>query len=144
MTSESRRGLSARCRGAVLGFVMAMLVGELALHNLVAKAYYDFNLKRLELVAVVAASAGARYLPGDPDTAVRITRSSARRNGVARDEIVFVRTSSDNVVLTIRLDRKIPRYMAFLVMGLPARDISVTVSARKPDVDSGHYTSVAF
>jgi hypothetical protein len=137
MTGECRKGLAAGCRGALLGFVTVLLVAELAFHNLVARAYYDFNLRRLELIAVMAASAGAQHLPADPGAAVSAARSCAQLNGAALDEIVFIRMSSDERVLTIRLDRRIPKYMVLFFVGSARHDITVTASARRqPTTDS--------
>ena len=80
---------------------------------------------------------GAEYLPANPRAAVRIADAFAQRHGIAPAEIVFTQLSPDNSVLTIRLDRKIPSYVAVLAMGgLPARDIDVTASAWRQR--SGH------
>ena len=38
-------------------------------------------------------------------------------------------------MLTIRLDRKVPQYVALFAVGLPARDINLTVSARRKAYD---------
>ena len=94
MSSEPRRGLSRRVRLALLALTTAIVAGELAVNTLVANAYYDLNLKRLQLIAVMAVRAGAEHLPEDPNGAVRIAGSYARLNGISRDEIVFIRASS--------------------------------------------------
>ena len=125
--ADSRRRLSTHRRLALLVFVTAVLSGELAIQTRFAKAYYELNSKRLHLIGVMAVRAGAAHLPADPGMAVRVARAYAQANGVTRDEIVFIRASFDGRVLTITLDRTIPEYVALFFVGLPSRDITVTV-----------------
>ena len=139
MTGEPRRRLSIRCRAALLLLVTTLVAGELAVHTLVAKAYYDLNARRLQLIAVMAVRAGVAHLPEDRSLAVWIADSCARSNGVTHDEIVFIRASSDDQILTIRLDRRIPQYLSLFIVGLPSRDITVIASARSLAVSSRRY-----
>src|SRR5208282_3300929 len=105
-------------------------------HSIFAREYYYLNVKNLRLVALTAAKMGAVYLPTNPRAAVWIADAYVQSHGVAPAEIVFTEPSSDSNVLTIRLDRRIPLYLALLAVGLPARDISVTASAGRPS--AGH------
>lgn len=106
------------------------LSAELTVHSILAKDYYYLDIKNLQLVALAAVKAGAAYLPANPRAAVRIADAYMRSHGIAPAEIVFTKPSSDGDVLTIKLDRKIPLYLALLAVGLPTRDIRVTASAR--------------
>jgi hypothetical protein len=124
------RRLSFRTRLALIAFALIVVPIELLAHGRLAREYYDLNVDILQLTANSAVTVGARYLPAHPHAAVREANAYAERHGIARAEIVFIGLSSDNSVLTIRLERKVPRYMALLVLGgLPARDINVTASA---------------
>lgn len=100
------------------------------MHSIVARAYYSLNSQSLQLVASMGVKVGAEYLPANPRAAVRIAEAYAQDHGIAPAEIVFTECSSDNRVLTIRLDRKVRQYVALFAVGLPARDINLTVSVR--------------
>ena len=121
--------LSLRCRIMLIVFAVITLPAELIGHSIVAREYYYLNVKNIQLVALTAAKTGAQYLPADPRAAVRVANAYAKGHGIAPAEVVFTEISSDDHVLTIRLDRKIPMYVAVLALGLPARDINVTASA---------------
>ena len=113
-------------------FAVITLPTELIVYSIVAREYYYLNVKNIQLVALTAARTGAQYLPADPRAAVRVANAYAEGHGIAPAEIVFTvftEISSDDNLLTIRLDRKIPVYVAVLALGLPARDINVTASA---------------
>ena len=124
--------LSVRCRVILIALAAIILPAELIVHSIFAREYYYLNVKNLRLVALTAAKMGAVYLPTNPRAAVWIADAYAQSHGVAPAEIVFTEPSSDSNVLTIRLDRRIPLYLALLAMGLPARDIRVTASAGRP------------
>jgi hypothetical protein len=128
--------LSVRYRVILIVITAIVLPAELIVHSVVARKYYYLDVEDLKLVARTAAKTGAEYLPADPRAAVHEANAYARVHGIAPTEIVFTELSSDNTVLTIRLDRKIPLYLALLALGLPARDISVTASAGRES--SGH------
>jgi hypothetical protein len=132
--------LSLRCRVALIVFAVITLSAELIVHRFFAREYYSLNVKSIQLVALRAAKTGAQYLPANPRAAVHEAEAYAQGHGIARAEIISIELSSDNTVLTIRLDRKIARYVAVLAVGgLPARNISVTASARRqgPENDFG-------
>jgi hypothetical protein len=130
MTNREFSRLSFRWRVMLIVFPVITLPIELMVHTVLAREYYYLNVKNLRLVALTAVKMGAQYLPADPPAAVRVADAYAQRQGIARAEILFTELSPDNNVLTIKLDRKIPQYVAVLAMGgLPARDINVTASA---------------
>jgi hypothetical protein len=122
--------------------IVVLSVGEVALHTFLTTAYYVTNLRRLQLIAAMAAGAGAEHLPGNPALAVRIARSCANLNGVTGDEIVFIHTSTDNQVLTIRLDQRIPKYFALFAFGLSTPELTVTASARSLTAHRRLYASI--
>jgi hypothetical protein len=129
--------LSRRWRFTLIALALATFTAELSVHNIFAREYYYLNVKSLQLVALTAAKMGAVYLPTYPRAAVRIADAYVQSHGVAPAEIVLTELSPDGNVLTIRLDRKIPEYVALLATGgLPARDIDVTASAWRQR--SGH------
>jgi hypothetical protein len=133
MVIQQFRGLSLRCRPKSILFSITFVLGTLTAHCFIARAYYSLNSQGLGLVASMAVRMGAKYLPANPRAAIQIADADARDNGIAPAEIVFTESSSDNKVLTIRLDRKVPQYVALLAVGLPARDIDVTASAHVHD-----------
>jgi hypothetical protein len=111
-------------------FAVITFPTELMVHGIFAREYYYLYVKNLQLMALTAVKMGAVYLPADPRAALRVADAYAHSQGIASAEIVFTELSSDNNILTIRLDRKIPQYVAVIALGgLPARDISVTASA---------------
>ena len=120
--------LSLRCRIMLIVFAVITLPAELIGHSIVAREYYYLNVKNIQLVALTAAKTGAQFCRGIhqllcewPMHMRKVTESPA--------EVVFTDDLFDDHALTIRLDRKIPMYVAVLALGLPARDINVTTSA---------------
>jgi hypothetical protein len=131
VTSRQLNQLSFRCRVALVVVSIVLVPIELVAHGILAKNDYDLNVEILRVSAVAAVTVGAQYLPTDPNAAVREADAYAKSHGIARHEIIFTALSSNDTVLTIRLDRKLPRYIAVLALGgLPAREIEVTASAR--------------
>jgi hypothetical protein len=122
--------LSFRWRVMLTVLAMITLPVELLMHGAFARDYYYLNVNNLGLVALTAVKMGAQYLPTDPPAAIRVADAYAQHHGIAPTEIVLTELSPDKSVVTIRLERKIPQYLAVLAMGgLPARDINVTASA---------------
>jgi hypothetical protein len=121
--------LSLSCRVTLIALATIILPSALMMQTIVARAYYDLNSRSLQLVASMAVSAGSVYLPRDPRAAVLIADAYVQDHGVAPAEIICTELSSDNDELTIKLDRKVPKYVALFAVGL-ARDINVTASAR--------------
>lgn len=129
--------LSFRWRAILTILAVITLPIELLVHGVFVRKYYNLNVSALRLIALASVKIGAQYLPADPSAAIRVADAYAEHHGIARAEIVLTELSSDGNVLTIRLERKIPRYVLVLSMGgLPARDINVTASARR--LRAGH------
>ena len=129
MVNRPFNRLSLGCRVTLMVLATITLPGMLIVQTIVARAYYRLNSQSLQLIASMAVKVGAECLPANPRAAVRIADAFARDHGIAPAEIVFTESSSDNNVLTIKLDRKVPQYVAVFAVGLPAHDISVTASA---------------
>ncbi len=130
MANRQFSRLSLRWRVMLILFAVIVLPVELIVHSILARECYYLNVKNLQLMALTAVKMGAEYLPATPRVAVQVADSYVQSQGIAPAEIGFTEPSSDNNMLTIRLDRQIPRFVAVLAMGgLPARDIVVTASA---------------
>jgi hypothetical protein len=143
ITRQFFNRLSFRCRVLIITFGVVFLSGEMMMHRILAKEYYHLKVETLQLTAATAAKVGAQYLPTDPHAAVQEANTYAEGHGVAPAEIVFTQLSANNTVLTIRLARKIPIYVAVLAVGgLPARDIEVTASAWRQDARSNLGTRI--
>jgi hypothetical protein len=117
-------------------------IAALIMHNLSAKLYYNLNLTKLKTAAYVAVNGGARYLPGQPQSAVRFADTYLKNNGVMPSEIEFTGVSSDHSTLRIMLRRKMPLYLTLLAMELPSRWIVVTASAHVGS--AGHFLETSF
>jgi hypothetical protein len=140
MTGRSFKTLFLRDRARSVALTVAMVLVALIVHTITARAYYSLNSQNLQLVASIAVRAGAEYLPTDPQAAMRIAGRFVQRQGVASDEIISTDVSADNYTLTIRLRRKVPKYVSLLALGLPSRLISVTVSGQRQKLEDppGH------
>ena len=106
MVNRPFNRLSLGCRVTLMVLATITLPGMLIVQTIVARAYYRLNSQSLQLIASMAVKVGAECLPANPRAAVRIADAFARDHGIARAEIVFTESSSDNNVLTIKLDRK--------------------------------------
>jgi len=110
---------------AIMAWTVAFVV-----HSVLANMYYDLNYARLGTAAFIAVRAGAEYLPADPRTAIQVADESVKLSGILPGEIIFTRVAPDHRTLSIRLNRKMPRYIVLLAVGLSSREIAVTVSAQ--------------
>ncbi len=120
--------LNPRVLSAVVVITSA---AALLAHTMAARVYYNANSASLRIVAENAVRAGAEYLPAEPAAAMRAAQDSAELSGIAPNEIVQTEVAADNQGITLSLSRRVPRYIAFLAVGLPGRDIRVTASARR-------------
>jgi hypothetical protein len=102
----------------------------IVVHSIVARMCYDLYCARLGMAASMAARTGAEYLPTDPTMAVQVAHAYAKLSGILPGEIIFIRVTPDHRTLSIRLNRRMPTYIALFAVGLPSRDISVTASAQ--------------
>jgi len=135
--------LSFRWRIALMTFAVLALSGELIGQRYVGSKFYSLYIENLELIAITAVKTGAKHLPTDPNGAVRIADTCAEGLGIAKPEIVFTKVSADDTVLSMRLDRTIPLYVAVLALGrLPTRHLSVTATASGGRPSRGSFTEI--
>ena len=113
--------------------ILLIIVGPtlLVVHSVSASLYYAMNSSMLQTIAAHAVRTAAEHLPREPALAARIADECLKDGGVAADEIVVTAVSADNRTVMVVLNRKVPLSLAFLAVGLPSREISVTASARK-------------
>ena len=128
-------------RVTILAITLSILA--LTVHSLSANVYYKSNLIRLQTVADIAVSAGAYYLPAQPQSAIQVADTYARANGVESGEIEFTGVSSDRSTLRMRLRRNIPFYIMVLAIRLPHSPIRVTASAHA-HATTGHSLSISW
>lgn len=113
------------------------------MHSLSANVYYKTNLIRLQTAADIAVSAGAFYLPAQPQSAIQVADTYARANGIESGEIELTEVSSDGSTLRMRLRRNIPFYVMVLAIKLPSSPIRVTASAHAR-ATTGHFLSISW
>jgi hypothetical protein len=109
MRGSSKKSTARLVALSLLATTIAL--GALIVHSLSANVYYNLNLLRLQTAADIAVDAGARYLPGQPQSAIQVAESYAKIFGVLASEIEFAGVSSDRTTLNIRLRRKMPLYV---------------------------------
>jgi hypothetical protein len=143
MVSKLLSRLSAS-RAALVLLTAAIVAGTLIVHSILAEVCYSLQLLNLQMTAATAVSVGAKYLPADPQSAVRVADAYAQRGGVTQKEIAFTATSADNLTLTIRLRCEVPWYVALFATGLSAREINVTASARSRPIVHHFGTPIRF
>jgi hypothetical protein len=131
MANRRSSRLSPRCHVLLVVLIMTALPVELLVHSISAVRYYIRSSQQLRLAASMAVAAGARYLPMDPEGAIRTADRSVQHYGVISSEIVSTEVSADDSMLTIRLSRRIPKYVALFALGLPSRSVNVTASGRR-------------
>src|SRR5690349_11188622 len=110
----------------VIALAIPCLLGALALGADVGLMY--LNWLQLQKAADGAVLAGANSLPGNPSGAATVTDQWAVSNGAKSGEIVATTVASDDMSVTISLQRTVP-YSFGRVLGLTAQQISVTATA---------------
>lgn len=136
----------------LLAGVVAVLIGSVALGTDVALHY--FNWVQLQKAADSGVLAGANSLPDNPTQAATVAEQFAESNGVAASEITSTSVASDDLSITMTVQRTVPYYFA-KVLGMTNGTIQVTaVAAPQPAtytvgapspgaVSSGTYTPAA-
>ena len=137
--------MSVRNRLIAITIVWATFaIGTVYLHSTFADAYYRIEGARLGTIAKIAASAGVRLLPIDPNAAKEAALASAENNGIAAHDILSVAVSPDHLSLTIELAQKVPIGFALLkwtdreYLRVSARAV---LSVKAPHTTSGLETS---
>jgi hypothetical protein len=106
-----------------------VLVGVVSLGTDVAVLYY--NWVQLQKSADAAALAGANWLPDNPTTATATASQYAQTNGVKASEITATSVSSDDLSLSISLQRNVP-YNFARIFGLTSTNIAAAATAQAP------------
>jgi len=127
----SSRPIKNRWRSSLVLLTAVTWAVALVVHSISARAYFSSNSIQLAIVAEMAVRAGCLFLPHEPHAAVSAADRYVVSHGIAAEEIVFTATDSDNSALTLRLCRKVPRYVALFAVGLPHRTIIVTATAQQ-------------
>ena len=110
--------------------LLIMSTAAFTVHSIAAREYYSANCASMRIVAEKAVSVGIEYLPAEPSTAVAAAEQSAELGGVAPGEMeANIATDEQQITLCVR--RKVPRYIAFLAIGLPSSEIQVTATAQR-------------
>jgi len=100
------------------------------LHAVTADLYYQMMSVRLLAIDEMAVRRGAEYLVQGPQKAIHEVQAFALSHGIAEDEIGFIRMAADGHSIGMALNRKIPRYLLTLSLGLTNRIVSVTAWAQ--------------
>jgi hypothetical protein len=141
MATASKTPRVRLVRVSLLATTLAVLA--LVVHSLSANVYYRSNLIRLQTAADIAVDAGARYLPGHPQSAVEVANTYGKANGVETAEIELIQVSPDGSTLRMRLRREIPLYIEAFAIELPGNPIRVTASAHAR-ATTGRFLSVSW
>lgn len=119
------------CRRGQIAIILMLtipaLVGAVAIATDFAILYSD--CARAQQAADAAVLAGARYLPSNPSSAIRIARTCAALNGVKPDEIVSTNVGTDQLSITISISRSVP-YLFSKVFGTAKGRVGVVATAR--------------
>ncbi|MBF6561215.1 MAG: Tad domain-containing protein [Candidatus Binataceae bacterium] len=110
----------------VYALISVALVGSVALGTDIAILY--FNWVQLQKAADTAVLGGANYLPDNPDQAKTTAIQIAQNNGVQSAEITSTTVASDDLSITMMVQRKVPYYFA-RVLGLTNGFAAATASA---------------
>jgi putative Flp pilus-assembly TadE/G-like protein len=132
-----RRSRSSGQTALIMLLAMPTLLGALALGVDVTMMY--FNWEQLQKAADAAALAGASSLPGDPTGATAAATLYALSNGVQQGEIVSTQVASDDLSITVSLQRSVPYHFG-AVLGLTQQQVKVAATAaiqQNPDNASG-------
>jgi hypothetical protein len=112
--------------------MVTMAAGMIIIDGVFARIYFYANRIRLENAAGAAVIAGAMYLPGNPQMALKTARHYASLNGMRPEEIVAATIAPDNSSITITLKRAIPFYLSGAGVVQPTRPVIATEMAHAP------------
>jgi hypothetical protein len=110
----------------IVAGVIVVLVGAIALGTDIAVHYY--NWVQLQKAADSGVLAGANSLPDDPTQAISIAQQYAQLNGVTAAEITSTTVSSDDLSISMRVQRTVPYYFA-RVLGLSNGTMAAAATA---------------
>jgi len=128
-TSRASRGLRRWSSGQVAPLVagtIVVLVGAIALGTDIAVHYY--NWVQLQKAADSGVLAGANSLPDNPTQAVTVAEQFAQLNGVTAAEITSTTVASDDLSISMHVQRTVPYYFA-RVLGLSNGTLAAAATA---------------
>src|SRR5580704_3382460 len=94
----------------IVALIIPVLLGAISLGTDVAVFY--FNWMQLQKAADAAALAGANYLPDNPSTAQSAAIAYAESNGIKAAEIIATSVASNDLSISVTLQRTVPYYFA--------------------------------
>ncbi|MBF6569239.1 MAG: hypothetical protein IVW54_10240 [Candidatus Binataceae bacterium] len=110
----------------ILALILPVLLGSMALGTDIAILY--FNWVQMQKAADAAVLAGANYLPGDPSQAQTVANNNAMTNGIAQSEIVSTIVASDDMSITMTVNRNVNYYFA-KALGLTTGGVGTAATA---------------
>lgn len=122
---ERRRWPSGQVAAIVAGIIV-VLVGAIALGTDLAVHYY--NWVQLQKAADSGVLAGANSLPDNPTQAIATAQQFAQLNGVKAAEITSTTVASNNLSISMRVQRTVPYYFA-RVLGLNNGTLAAAATA---------------
>jgi len=125
LTQNNRRWPSGQMlplfAGAIIGLLACVALGtDIAVH------YYNWT--ELQKAADFGVLAGANYLPDNPTQAITTAEQMAEQNGVAASEIKTTTVASNDLSITMQVQRTVPYYFA-RVIGMTNATMRVTAAA---------------
>jgi Flp pilus assembly protein TadG len=123
-----RRGQIA----VILTLAVPALIAAIAFGTDIAVLY--MNWTQLQRSTDTAVSAGAVYLPSDPNEAIIAARSYARICGIRSDEIVATQIGADHTSISMTVTRRVSLITRFLGLaeGNIAANATATVRSARP------------
>lgn len=110
----------------IITLILPALLGAVALGT-DATIFY-FNWVQLQKAADSAALAGANFLPDNPSQATATANQFAENNGIQASEIVSTTVATDDLSISIKLQRTVPYFLA-KVLGLTSGVVATAATA---------------
>ncbi len=110
----------------ILALIIPALLGVIALGTDVSVFY--FNWVQLQKAADAAAIGGANYLPDNPSAAQTAATQLALSNGIKSAEIVSNSVATNDLSISIKLQRTVPYYFA-RALGMTSGVITTSATA---------------
>ncbi len=111
----------------VFAIALPVLLGAVALCTDVGVFYLNWEYMQKAADAAVLAGAN-RGLPYDPALAIQTAEQYAEMNGIKADEIVYTKTSDDDMSISMKISREVPYYFG-KVLGLKQGPVTVAATA---------------
>jgi hypothetical protein len=150
--SRRRRRWPAGQVAPIVAGIIVVLVGAIALGTDLAVHYY--NWVQLQKAADSGVLAGANSLPDNPTQAIATAKQFAQLNGVALTEITSTTVASNDLSISMHVQRTVPYYFA-RVLGMTNGTLAAAATAApqpptttvgapsQSSVQNGSYTPAA-